>query len=59
MCDGLEIPFFHRVIALHYSSDLPGDTFSALLQRANTQGKPASVIPLALDDDEIQRRSAL
>ena len=56
MCDALEIPFFHRVIERHYLSDLPGDTFSALLQRANTQGKPASVIPLALDDDVIQRR---
>ena len=56
MCDELEIPFFHRVIAQHYSSDRPGDTFSVLLQGANTQGKPASVIPLALDDDEIQRR---
>ena len=56
MCDGLEIPFFRRVIERQCSSDLPGDTFSALLQRANTQGTPALVIPLALDDDVIQRR---
>ena len=56
MCDGLEISFFHRVIERQCSSDLPGDTFSVLLQRVNTQGKPASVIPLALDDDEIQKR---
>ncbi len=56
MCDVLEIPFFRRALARHDLSDLLGDTFSLLLERASIQDKLASVTLPALGDDGIQKR---
>ena len=59
MCDGLEIPFFHRVLAQQDLSDPLEDTFSARLLGVKLRWQPASTVQQTLGDDEIAQQSIL
>ena len=57
MCDGLEIPFFHRALAQQDLSDPLADTFSGRLLRVKLRWQLASEVQPTLGDDEIAQQS--